>query len=196
MIPATIIAIEGPDKVGKQTQSNMLTDRLRKEGHKVKLIEVPVKSIVTYKLIYWMLRNGHAKSWPNVFQTIQFLNKWFFQFRLLAMRWSYDYVVFDRWGLSAIVYGDAGGANRWYNRLLYKFLREADATLILVGAARSGEVTDVYEKDTELQVNVRTGYAEWFLQHNEACVIVDNIGTRDEVHGRIMRLLDEKFGVL
>lgn len=196
MIPATIIAIEGPDKVGKQTQTNMLTDRLRKDGHKVKLIEVPVKSIITYKLIYWMLRNGYAKSSPNVFQTIQFLNKWFFQFRLMFLRWSYDYIVFDRWSLSAVVYGDAGGASRWYNRLLYRFLREPDALLILVGAARSGEVTDVYEKDNELQANVRTGYAEWFLQHGDDCALVDNLGTRDEVHQRIMRLLDERFGVL
>jgi thymidylate kinase len=174
----------------------MLTDRLRKDGHKVKLIEVPIKSWLTYKLIYWMLRNGYAKTFPNVFQTVQFFNKWFFQFRLSFLRMMYDYIIFDRWSLSAVVYGDAGGANPSYNRFLYRFLREPDALLILVGAARSGEVTDVYERDTELQANVRTGYAEWYLTHQKDCAIVDNLGTRDEVHNRIMRILDERFDVL
>lgn len=196
MLPATIIAIEGPDKVGKQTQTNMLTDALRRDKHKVKLVEVPVKSLLTYRLIYWMLRNGYAKTFPNLFQTVQFFNKWFFQFRLLFMRWTNDFIVFDRWSLSAVVYGDAGGANRRYNRFLYKFLREPDATIILVGAARSGEVTDAYEKDNQLQSDVRWGYASWFMEHPKGFALVDNIGTREEVHQRIMKALNDRFGVL
>ena len=195
--PATILVIEGPDKVGKQTQSNMLVAKLRKDNYKVKLVEVPVKSWITFSLIYWMLRRGYAKSWPNVFQTLQFLNKWFFQFKLLCFRWFYDYIVFDRWALSAIVYGDAGGANKTYNRFLYWFLRKPDVTMVLVGAARSGEVTDVYEKDNTLQAQVRRGYSEWYVAHayDNNVALIDNMGTRDDVHARIMNTLD-KFGVL
>lgn len=196
MIPATIIAIEGPDKVGKQTQTNMLVQALKREHHKVKLIEVPVRDLLTHKLIYWMLRNGRAKTWPNVFQTLQFFNKWLFQVKLLFLRWTYDYVILDRWALSSIVYGDAGGANKTYNRFLYWFLREPDVTLILVGAARSGEVTDAYEKDNVLQTNVRKGYAEWYLEHPRYIQLVDNMGTRDEVHRRIIRTLAERFDAL
>lgn len=196
LMPATMLVIEGPDKVGKQTQSNMLVDALRQDGHKVKLVEVPVKSLVTYSLIYWMLRKGFAKSTPNLFQTVQFLNKWMFQLKLLFLRWQYHYIVFDRWSLSAIVYGDAGGANKTYNRFLYRFLREPDATIIMVGAARSGDQTDVYEKDNSLQANVRRGYAEWYMSHAHNCALIDNMGSRDEVHRRIMKVLDERFNVL
>lgn len=196
-MPATILAIEGPDRVGKQTQSQMLVAALEADFHKVKLVEVPVRSWVTYKLIYWMLRGGLAKTLPNVFQFVQFLNKWVFQLKLLVMRWFYDYIIFDRWALSSIVYGDAGGANKRFNRFLYKFLREPDATLILVGAARTrDEGTDVYERDNPMQNRVRLGYAAWFESHTDDKVaLIDNMGTRPEVHQRFMRTL-EKLGVL
>lgn len=197
MIPATLIVIEGPDKCGKQTQSNMLTEALQKAGHRVKLVEVPVKSPVTYRLIYWMLRNGFAKTLPNVFQYVQFLNKFFFQvFHLVLMRWCYDFIVFDRWSLSSIVYGDAGGASKRFTRFLFRRLWQPDGTIIMVGAALSGETTDVYESDNSLQSKVRIGYAEWFAFHPDKCVMIDNTGTRPEVHLRIMNNLEDRFDLL
>lgn len=36
-----LIVIEGPDGCGKETQSNLLKDRLEKEGYKVKLLSFP-----------------------------------------------------------------------------------------------------------------------------------------------------------
>lgn len=197
MIPATLIVIEGPDKAGKATQSTMLVDVLTKAGHRTKLVEVPVKSPVTYRLIYWMLRNGMAKSLPNVFQYVQFLNKFFFQvFHLVFSRWTHDFIVFDRWALSSIVYGDAGGANKGFTRFLFRRLWQPDGTIIMVGAARSGETTDVYESDNSLQSKVRVGYADWFSFHPDKCVMIDNTGTRPEVHQRIMNALDDRFDLL
>jgi dTMP kinase len=197
MIPATIIAIEGPDRVGKATQTDLLVKNLRSNGHKVLHVEVPIKSFVTYPLIYWMLRNGLAKKMPNLFQFVQFLNKFMFQtLKLLFCRWVYDFIVFDRWSLSAIVYGDASGANAKFNRFLYKFLWKPDGIVVMVGQARNATTRDVYESDNTLQTQVRNGYAKWYHDHSDDVVIVDNMGTRDEVHSRIMKVLDERFDLL
>lgn len=196
MIPAHIIALEGPDRVGKKTQTKMLVEHLRHAGYKVVTHEIPFKTFVTYNLIYWMLDNGTAKKYPNVFQTIQFLNKWFFQLKLLWLRWSYDFIILDRWALSSIIYGRAGGANDTYIRILYSFLREPDLTFVLAGHARSeDELKDSYESDSMLQSTVRTGYFNWALEHAYNHVIIDNMGTRSEISSKIVKHVKEAFSL-
>lgn len=194
---ATMIAVEGADRVGKATQTKMLEDTLRSDGHRVKRVEVPVKSPITYRLIYWMLRQGYAKTLPNLFQFVQFLNKFFFQvFHLVFMRWFCDYIVFDRWAASSIVYGNASGANPTFVEFLYNRLWRPDATIVMQGLARSDDQEDVYEKDNMLQAKVRSGYADFYLTNQLNVQLVDNVGTRDEVHRRIMRVLDTRFDLL
>ena len=197
MIPATTIAIEGPDRCGKATQSRMLVQALQDQGYKVKLVEVPVKSVLSYKIIYWLLRNGFVNYIPNVFQFVQFVNKWFFQvFKFTFMRWFFDFIIFDRWALSGVVYGDAGGANPRFSRFLFRRLRKPDATIILVGMARTSDVTDAYEANNKLQMNVRRGYADWYIENRKGTAIVDNDGSRNDVHNRIMNVVDKKFDLL
>lgn len=189
---AKIIAIEGPDKSGKMTQTRMLTASLRKKGNKVALVEVPVKDSLTYSLIYKMLANGTAKSWPNVFQTLQFLNKLIFQLtQLLWLRLTNDFIVFDRWSLSALVYGDAGGSSSFLNNVYYWLLTRPAVTIVLRGATfkRSSEADDTYEKDAALQLLVRLGYHDWARNNPEDHVVVDNRAEKEEVHKRIMRAL-------
>lgn len=181
-----VICVEGPDKSGKQTQTNMLYDTLA-ENHSVTLVEVPVKGL-THKAIYWMLRNGTAKKLPNFFQFVQFLNKLAFQLTVLpTLKAMSDYVILDRWSLSAIVYGDATGVNARFNRFLYDLLMKPDVVLVMHGASykRSGE-SDSYEKDSDLQMAVKKGYWAWAMAHNGRHKLIHNVGTRDEVHARIM----------
>lgn len=190
---AKLVAIEGPDKVGKQTQSQMLAHVLRRYGDKVALVEVPFRDGVTHPLIYWMLRNGKAKTYPNLFQFVQFLNKLVFQWTvLLWLRFTCAYVVLDRWSLSSIVYGDATGVNPAYNRVLYWLLKKPDITVVLHGSSfkRSTTVDDAYEKDSDLQLAVRRGYYNWAQEHPFDHELVDNQGTKDEVHERIVEAVE------
>jgi len=186
---ATLVAVEGPDKVGKETQSKLLTRVLQERGNDAVLVEVPYNDHVTYPLIYGMLKNGVAKSWPNLFQFVQFLNKFVFQFTvLLWLLLTNDYVVLDRWSLSAIVYGDATGVNPWYNRVLYFLLKRPDVTVVLHGPSfrRKSEADDVYEADNDLQKAVKRGYYDWAMEHPEDHELIDNQGTREDVSERIL----------
>lgn len=184
---ATLLAVEGPDRVGKQTQTKLLTQDLQSQGYKVAQVEVPFNDGITYRLIYWMLRNGYAKSLPNLFQLVQFFNKFIFQWTVLVwLTLTNDYVVFDRWSLSAIIYGDATGVNPTFNRFLYFLLRRPTLTVVLHGPRLTDQTEDVYEKDTALQQAVRRGYYNWAMEHPLDHDLIDNKGTRDEVHERIM----------
>lgn len=186
---ARLIVVEGADKVGKETQSKMLAHSLSRYGDRVKLTEVPFNDHITYRTIYWMLRNGQAKKLPNAFQTLQFLNKLFFQFTLLAWYMlTNDYVVLDRWKLSSIVYGDATGANGALNRFLNWFLFNPDITVVIHGRSykRGSSVDDdSYEKDSDLQLTVKEAYKEYVTQHVSDHALIDNRAEKDEVARRI-----------
>lgn len=187
---AILIAIEGADRCGKQTQSRMLVEALTKRRYSVRLIEVPFNDHLTYKTIYWMLKNGLAKKLPNLFQFVQFLNKLIFQ--LTSLVWlsiTNDYIVFDRWSLSSVIYGNATGTNRTFVRFLYELLNKPDMTVILHGARHTDDVEDAYEADTQLQKDVRKGYYEWAQRFPLSHELIDNQGTREDVHARVMDVL-------
>lgn len=199
---AKVVIIEGPDRSGKQTQTENLTSRLKAQGHKVKLIEVPIKSsIFTYRLIYWMLNNGMAKKFPNFFQTVQFINRLMFQItRLPFILLFYDYVIFDRWSLSSIVYGSATGANVWMCKIFAKLLIGYDRMIILNGKTYNvGRETDDYENDDLLQISVKQMYSKWASEHNLSgqyadlnVLEIDNRLQIDEITDMIMRHI--KYG--
>lgn len=188
---AKLIAIEGADRTGKATQSKQLAHALRMYGDRAVRVEVPFNDKVTHGLIYWMLHNGLAKRWPNLFQFVQFMNKFVLQVTyLLFLRMTCDFVVLDRWSLSAIVYGDATGVNRTFNRLLYHLLVRPHVTVVLHGPSfKRNTVADVYEKDSDLQKNVRRGYYDWVQAHPSDHELVDNQLGIDAVHDSIMDIV-------
>jgi thymidylate kinase len=184
-----LIAIEGPDRVGKATQSKMLVEKLKKFCFTAVRKEVPFNDFITHRVIYWMLHNGYAKRFPNAFQFVQFVNKFLFQFTvLLYLRLTYDYVILDRWSLSAVVYGDATGVNPAFNRFLYSLLVRPDLTLVLEGSRfNRNDKADTYETDTTLQAMVKSGYRAWAESHPVDHRIINNIGTPQQVQRRIMK---------
>src|SRR5260221_1777914 len=186
---ATLIVLDGPDRVGKFTQTKMLASSLSLVC-KVKRVEFPMKDTLTYRPIYWMLENGLAKKLPNLFQIVQFMNKVSFQVKLVFCQWMYDYIIFDRWICSAAVYGKVSGASEKLTAFLSWWFWRPDVTIIMTGAALSADAEDVYERDEKLQVAVRKEYAEWYMMNSKNCCMIDNTGTRNNVHNRILNIID------
>jgi thymidylate kinase len=186
---AKIVVFEGPDKVGKETQSKLLNQTLLNSGYRTIRVEVPSKMCPrTHKLIYKMLHNGAAKRWPNVFQFVQFLNKWLFQLTVLpSLLRANDVVIFDRWSLSAVIYGGATGVNAALNMWLYNRLMKADVTVVFSGKSyRRNTADDSYEKDNELQARVKQAYSEWAVAHPDDHLLVDNARAIGEIHHDIV----------
>lgn len=193
---AKLIALEGADKMGKATQSRQLAHVLRRWGDRVKLVEVPVNDGITYRLIYWMLRNGAARRYPNAFQFAMFVNKFVFQAtKMLWYRLTNEFIVLDRWSLSGFVYGEAAGVNYVLNVLMYMLLVKPHMTIVIDGLplSRKEEQDDVHERDDKLQATVRELYRLWVSLNPENHAIVDNSGGRDAVHERITGALLDEF---
>lgn len=169
---AYIICVEGPDRVGKATQTKLLVNFLTTMGFSAERVEVPYKKGWTYSLIYKMLKTGLVKVFPTLFQTIQFLNRRIFQKNELPkMVESNDFIVFDRWSGSSYAYGLATGVNKRVIEFLMKSLVSPDVTIVLDGESHVKEYRDSYEKDRKLQHRVRELYKE-YVSHRKCCATV------------------------
>lgn len=183
---AKIIVVEGADQLGKETQSRMLVAWLMSQGYKATRVEVPVRDHFTYPLIYKMLKNGWANSYPNLFQAIQHANRLAFQtFTLPKLERENDYVVFDRWTLSSIIYGDLTYADAEKTRERISKLRRADLTIVIHGKSFGKRGDDAYEADEVFQRIVNNRYVDWADAHL-ACAKVSNVGSRHEVHEKVI----------
>lgn len=188
-----IIVIEGPDRVGKQTQTRMLKETFQNYGMLATVVEVPIRSAITYRIIYWMLRNGLAKRFPKIFQWFQYLNRKIFQeYTLPHLEDRYDAVIMDRWSLSTIVYGAAEGVPRDFTLKLAKKLREQDFTIILHGESFAHEAEDSYESDDNLQKKVRLEYARWALENPTTTKMVNCQQSKKAIAREIKNVLQSQ----
>jgi dTMP kinase len=187
-----IIVIEGPDRVGKATQTNFLANFLSWRGFKVLTIEVPIRTNLVYHIIYWMLKNGLAKKFPKCFQWLQYFNRQLFQwFTLKKLEKEYDYIIMDRWSLSTVVYGKATGVPTNFTEKLHSRLRTPEFTFLLLGPSHKHSAEDVYESDTALQESVRKIYLEWSKQHPHSCKVIDCTQPREIIAEEIRTKLNE-----
>ena len=169
-----MIVVEGPDRVGKFTQTHLLKEYITRIGLAAVVVEVPIRSAITYRAIYWMLQNGLAKKFPKIFQWFQFINRKIFQmYTLPVLEEHYDFIIMDRWSLSTIVYGIAEGVPKAYTIGLAKKLREPDFTIILFGEAHEHVAEDSYEADRDLQDKVKLGYLTWALNNQKVCTTIN-----------------------
>ena len=186
---AKLIVFEGPDSVGKGTQSKLLVETLQSRGLKVTRVE-PTKESHPQgrRLIYSMLESGSAKRYPNAFQFVQFLNRLYFQWaKLPKLLSTNDVVVMDRWALSGYVYGAATGINPTLNDWMYARAKKPDAYVVLLGKSyKRAQADDSYERDTALQQQVKRLYA----MSRPRCISVDNSTPVEDVNKRIVNDLE------
>lgn len=187
-----IIVIEGPDRVGKATQVDLLKNFLLSKKFVVATVEVPLKSNFMYSVIYWMLENGWAKKWPTLFQWCQYFNKQLFQWKILPkLNEHCDYIIMDRWRLSSVIYGEAMDVSTRFLRNLYDRLKKPDFTLVLLGDSHTFVSEDTYESDDVLQKRVRQGYRQWTEQNFEPSCIVSCNDTKSNVLKNIVECLTQ-----
>jgi thymidylate kinase len=64
-------------------------------------------------------------------------------------------------------------------------------TIVLHGRGYPKEGKDSYEKDSDLQREVRRLYKEWALTHKDECILIDvNDRTPQEIHELIIGALE------
>jgi dTMP kinase len=177
-----VIVLDGPDAVGKYTQAHRLVNNLKRWGKKAVYVEVPLYDSWSGKIIEKMLTSGAAFRRKNVFEVLQFINKFAFQqTKLQEYLRQYDYVVLDRWSLSMLAYGTAAGVNSKLLNILYCFMFIPDFTIILDGNLKSKSSLDCYERNDKFQNCVRGYYREWASENMDRSKLLRVDGLTSEL---------------
>jgi len=157
-----LVAFEGLDQSGKQTQAELLLDRLTSQGRRVQLLSFPDYQTVIGAEIGRALR-GEREYTADVMQLLYVANRYEFKGDILREKESGTIVVCDRYLASSVAYGEAQGLDgRWLSEI-QKYLPQPDITFLLdiapeVSARRKTADRDKYERDLALLGRVRASY--------------------------------------
>ena len=157
-----LIAFEGLDQSGKQTQAELLRDRLRQDGHKSRLVSFPDYATSIGEEIARALA-GEREYGADVMQLLYVANR--YERKADLERWLDGglILVSDRYTASSIAYGEAFGLDAPWLVDMQKFLPPAALTIFLdinpeIAVQRKAAGRDRYERDLALQKRVRESY--------------------------------------
>ena len=161
-MPGLLIAFEGLDQSGKQTQGELLRDRLKQEGHKARLVSFPDYGTSIGEEIARALQ-GEREYGPDMMQLLYVANR--YERKPDLQRWLDGglILVCDRYTASSIAYGEAQALDPAWLTDMQKFLPPASLTILLdiapeTAVRRKAVDRDRYERDLAMQTRVRESY--------------------------------------
>ena len=178
-----LIAFEGLDQSGKQTQAELLRDWLKQQGRKARLVSFPDYGTSIGEEIARALQ-GERDYGPEVMQLLYIANR--YERKADLERWLDGGLVLvcDRYLASSVAYGEAHGLDPVWLTEMQKFLPLPALTMLLdiapeTAVQRKAVDRDRYESDLALQARVRESYAR--QARDERWVVVDGERPRDQI---------------
>ncbi len=157
-----LIAFEGLDQSGKQTQAELLRDRVIAGGRYVKLLSFPDYGTPIGEEIERALRGARNYA-PDVMQLLYVANRYEWRTEIEKQRKEGTVLICDRYLASSVAYGEAQGLDQAWLLEIQRYLPQPDITFLLdiapeVSAKRKTEDRDRYERDLALLGRVRESY--------------------------------------
>jgi dTMP kinase len=157
-----LVAFEGLDQSGKQTQAELLRDRLVDQGRMVRLLSFPAYNTHIGTEIGKALQ-GDRQYGSDVMQLLYVANRYELKPEIVRELGRGTVVVCDRYLASSIAYGEAQGLDAAWLADIQRHLPQPDVTLLLdiepgVSARRKTADRDKYERDLALLARVRSSY--------------------------------------
>jgi len=178
-----LIAFEGLDQSGKQTQAERLRDRLKQDGRKARLVSFPDYATSIGEEIARALQ-GEREYGPDVMQLLYVANR--YERKPDLLRWLEGglMLVSDRYTASSVAYGEAFGLDPAWLADLQKFLPPAWMTIFLdiapgTATERKALDRDRYERDLALQTRVRESYRRQAAE--QGWVVLDGERSKDAI---------------
>jgi dTMP kinase len=157
-----LIAFEGLDQSGKQTQAETLRDYVMSLGRECRLLSFPDYETPIGSEIFKAL-HGERDYAPDVMQLLYVSNR--YEYRARIEDWLKDGLILlcDRYMASSIAYGEAQGLDAGWLTEIQRFLPQPDLTILLdiapeTAVARKATNRDRYERDLALLSRVRESY--------------------------------------
>ena len=192
-----LIAFEGLDQSGKETQARHLRTRLAHDGQKVRAISFPDYSTPIGQELRRAL-DGDRDYSPDVMQLLYVANRFEYKQRLDLWLAGGDIVVCDRYRASSIAYGEAQGLDPVWLEDIQRYLPPASLTLLLdiapeTALKRKASGRDIFERDVALLERVRTSYLRQAAQ--SGWVVIDGEQSKDDVTAAVDAALPQALSL-
>lgn len=194
----SLIAFEGLDQSGKQTQAELLRDRLKQEGRKARLVSFPDYGTSIGEEIARALA-GEREYGPDVMQLLYVANR--YERKADLHRWLDGGLVLvcDRYTASSVAYGEAFGVDAAWLVELQKFLPPSALTIMLdiapdTAAQRKAVDRDRYERDLALLGRVRDSYRRQAAE--QGWVVLDGERSKAEIAADVFSAVCSRLGLL
>lgn len=158
----SLIAFEGLDQSGKETQAQILRDHLKEEGRKVRIVSFPDYSTSIGEELARALQ-GERDYAPDVMQLLYIANR--YERKPDIVRWVEGglVVLCDRYLASSVAYGEAQGLDAAWLADIQRSLPQPSLTIMLdiapeTALARKASDRDRYERDLEMLARARGSY--------------------------------------
>jgi dTMP kinase len=157
-----LIAFEGLDQSGKQTQAERLKAAVEARGRTAVLLDFPSYETRIGAEIGAGLQ-GTRDYGPDTMQLHYVANRYEKKPQILALLAAGTMVICDRYLASSIAYGEAHGLDGAWLREMQQYLPQPDLTILLdiapeIAAGRKTTNRDKYERDLALLSRVRESY--------------------------------------
>jgi dTMP kinase len=193
-----LIAFEGLDQSGKQTQAELLRDRLKQGGRKARLVSFPDYGTSIGEEIARALA-GEREYGPDVMQLLYVANR--YERKDDLRRWLDGglILVCDRYTASSVAYGEAFGLDPSWLTGMQKFLPPPALTIMLdiapdTAAQRKAVDRDRYERDLALLGRVRDSYRRQAA--DERWLVLDGERAKDIIADEVFSAVGSRLGLL
>jgi dTMP kinase len=190
-----LIAFEGLDQSGKQTQAERLQAFVESSGRSSRLLSFPAYETAIGKEIEQALHGGHEYS-PDVLQLLYIANR--YERKPLIEEWlaAGTIVVCDRYLASSVAYGEAQGLDPLWLTDVQRFLPQPALTILLdiapeTAARRKAANRDRYERDLALLSRVRQSYLRQFEQNG--WLRLDGERPKDAVADAVVKAVESRL---
>ncbi|HZT77810.1 MAG TPA: dTMP kinase [Vicinamibacterales bacterium] len=193
-----LIAFEGLDQSGKQTQAELLRDRLKQDGRKSRLVSFPDYGTSIGEEIARALQ-GEREYGPDVMQLLYVANR--YERKPDLQRWLEGglILVSDRYMASSIAYGEAFGLDAAWLKEMQKYLPPPSLTIVLdiapeTAVRRKSVDRDRYERDLALQQRVRDSYQRQAATEPN-WVVIDGEQAKDAIAAEVFSVVTSRLAL-
>jgi len=193
-----LIAFEGLDQSGKQTQAERLLAAFRSAGHTAEFLTFPEYTTAIGAEIGRALQ-GERDYQPDTLQLLYIANRFEFRPRITSWLDAGTMVVCDRYLASSIAYGEAQGVSAQWLGEIQRPLPQPSLTILLdmlpeVSLARKQADRDKFERDMPLLGRVRESYLRQAQQPD--WIRLEGERDKDAVSADVISAVRSRLGLL
>ena len=194
-----LVAFEGLDQSGKQTQAERLLEAFRSAGHQAEFLTFPAYDTAIGEEIERAL-HGQRDYQPDTLQLLYIANRFEFRPKIDAWLAAGTMVVCDRYLASSIAYGEAQGVDAQWLGEIQRFLPQPSLTILLdippdASLTRKKVERDRFERDIPLLGRVRESYLRQ-AERRQDWVRLEGHQHKDVVSAAVVSAVRSRLGLL